>query len=63
MVSINIVSQMLRYPDGSGIAKRVSNFYTPPRYARPDLGTTSLEESTSNIGELINPKVTDDKCH
>ena len=54
-VMSSILSQLLWSPDGSGIAKQVSNLYTAWRYERPDEARLSLEESANIVGELINP--------
>ncbi len=50
----SIVSQLIWSPDGSGIAKRISNLYTSLRHERPDEARFSLEESANIVNELIN---------
>ena len=49
----SVVSQLSWSPDGSGIAKRVSNLYATWRIERPDEARLSLEESANIIGDLL----------
>ena len=51
-VMSSIVSQLLWSPDGSGIAKRISNLYTSSKYERPDEARLSLDESANIVDEL-----------
>ena len=54
-VMSSIVRQLLWSPDGSGVAKPVSNLYDSLKYERPDEARLSLDESANIIIELVNP--------
>ena len=53
----SILSQLLWSPDGSGIAKQVSDLYTTLKDERPDEANLSLEESAKIVGELISSRL------
>lgn len=52
-VMSSLVSQLSWSPDGTGIAKRVSDLYATWRDERPDEARLSLEESANIIGDLV----------